>query len=1160
MGEQSVRTFNAWREKFFSQLRIRLLIFIAFILLPTSLMLVIESYSQRGMALDYVQQDALQIADLAAVTQRQLIDSTRQMLVTLSNVEVVREARTAECDRLFEDLARRSPMYTNIFALLADGTTVCTGLPGTSGINGRTLGWFQESLALSMPDFYVSHYELGAATRRPVVTMSYPVLNPDGSVRLFIGASLAVDRLENYVDLSRLPENATMTILDRDGTILYRYPTMQERVGERWPTPSLVDTINQRRTGTEVSIGLSGSERLFGFTPLDPPNDSAYVVIGLDYTNVLANLNLRLIQQLVTLLLVGALSLLLGWFVIDRFLGRDVRQLVQGTERLKRGDLAARVPMTDVRKTAELRELGESFNTMAETLQRRQRELEETNMELARQVVERERAADLLAQARDFYEKQFKARTADLRFLLETSTILGSSLDYRETLNAVAKLAVPGVGDWCVIQLRDPHDPEMMHNVATAHIDPEKLVWAEEIGRKYPYDPAVQREAKTGAGHVLRTGQAELYPDITDEMLVLAAKDDQELLQLLRDVGYKSVMIVPIEARGQVLGVLTLVSTNDNKHYNEDDLGLAQQLAQRAGIAIDNAQLFEAAGVQREQLQVTLASIGDAVITSDEDGCVTYLNRVAEELTGWGMDDAVGEPLRDVFHIISEETGQRQESPHDKVMQTGKIVGLANHTLLVRRDGQRLPIDDSGAPIRGENGKIIGTVLVFRDVTERRQQEVLLNTTFEKTVDLYRVSSRLGTTMTYNEALAAIEDSKYLNGVRQIVLLMFTEPWNDVPPLEYQIKAMLHEHLNLKGNVDEVLPLDEHPLYSYFRRGEPVLITNIYDEPDLNEPHIRAVLDEMQTHSIILLPLEAGNQWYGMLKLFSSSSQGWAQDELAHVRSLVGQTALVIDNIRLFQAEQVARKEAEQADELKLQFLAMISHELRTPLTSIKGFATTLLADDLDLPAETQSSFLHIIDEESDKLSELIDQLLDLSRMQAGTLRIMPEVHNFTEVLQQSQKSLDILVRDRVLTIHPLPDPQPVLYIDLHRITQVLINLVENAAKYSYPGQPIDVRASREKDMLRIEVIDAGPGILAEHQPHIFEPFRQVHIENQRQKGAGLGLAICKGLIEAHKGRLWIAYSGEKGTNFSFTLPVIPDANISNSTTNNSVTNYQERQ
>ncbi len=195
----------------------------------------------------------------------------------------------------------------------------------------------------------------------------------------------------------------------------------------------------------------------------------------------------------------------------------------------------------------------------------------------------------------ELYEEQrtlrFQAESdqARLAFLAEASNVLASSLNYETTLQSVAELVVPDLSDWCSVHLLDEY--AVPQQLALAHVDPAKVEWAlnlqQELERRYPYDPT----APTGLPRVLRTGQSELYPDITDEMLVAAAQDEEQL-QLLREIGYSSAMIVPLKTRDQVIGALQLVSSESGKHFNERDLELAQELARRAALAVDNARLY----------------------------------------------------------------------------------------------------------------------------------------------------------------------------------------------------------------------------------------------------------------------------------------------------------------------------------------------------------------------------------------------------------------------------------------------------------------------------------------------------------------------------------------------------------------------------------------
>jgi PAS domain S-box-containing protein len=559
--------------------------------------------------------------------------------------------------------------------------------------------------------------------------------------------------------------------------------------------------------------------------------------------------------------------------------------------------------------------------------------------------------------ARDITE--LKNQDIRLQFLAEASRTLTGSLEYETTLANVAKLATPRFADWCAVDLVEDGE---IRRVAVAHVDPKKVELAYELQRRYP--PTL--EADTGLAKVIKTGQSDYYPRITNEMMIAAAGEDEYLLRIVLELNFRSSLVVPLTARGRTFGAITLVTTAESGRYlRGEDVTLAEELGRIAALAVDNARLYAQAESERERYEVTLKSIGDAVIATDEEARITFINDVAQSLTGWKSDVAIGMPIAEVFRIVNEDTRLTVESPVDRVLREGMIVGLANHTILLAKDGREVPIDDSGAPIRSKNGTTDGVVLVFRDITERK--------------------------------------------------------------------------------------------------------------------------------------------------------------------------AFELEREALLESERQARLEAEEADQLKLKFLAMISHELRTPLTSIKGFSTTLLADDVEWSAENQREFISIIDVEADKLTDLIEQLLDISRMQSGTLRINPELQPAERLISAARPSLERFTVDHPLEFD-LVDELPLVKVDSHRIIQVLFNLVENASKYSPQGTPIQVTVRQENHLVQFSVSDEGIGIPVEEHQHVFEAFRQVERKEQA-KGAGLGLAICKGLVEAHGGKMWIE-SKTPGTRMVFTLPV----------------------
>jgi PAS domain S-box-containing protein len=227
-----------------------------------------------------------------------------------------------------------------------------------------------------------------------------------------------------------------------------------------------------------------------------------------------------------------------------------------------------------------------------------------------------------------------------------------------------------------------------------------------------------------------------------------------------------------------------------------------------------------------------------------------------------------------------------------------------------------------------------------------------------------------------------------------------------------------------------------------------------------------------------------------------------------------------------------------ELDQMKSQLLATVSHELRTPLASIKGFATTLLRDDVVWDEESRREFLSIIDQESDRLSELIGNLLDMSRIEAGTLRMEPEPTDLRSIVQETIAEFQVITREHDFEAH-LPPSVPRVWADPRRVRQVLRNLVENAVKYSPQKGSVVITLETDGDSVQLSVSDQGLGIEHQHLAHVFERFYQVDTASTRSVGGtGLGLSICKAIVEAHHGRIWAESQVGVGSTFHFTLPL----------------------
>ena len=243
----------------------------------------------------------------------------------------------------------------------------------------------------------------------------------------------------------------------------------------------------------------------------------------------------------------------------------------------------------------------------------------------------------------------------------------------------------------------------------------------------------------------------------------------------------------------------------------------------------------------------------------------------------------------------------------------------------------------------------------------------------------------------------------------------------------------------------------------------------------------------------------------------------------------------LLENRRM--ARRIASLEAQrELARMQDEFISTISHELRTPLGMIKGYITTLMREDASWDSETRMEFLEIVDEEAERLRELIDNLLDSSRLETGVLGMTLEPIKLPTLIRDSVSRTQSAYPDMEVEIE-LSEDLPTIQADPTRIAQVMDNLLSNANKYA-PGSPIAVRSNRYDNVVEIGVEDGGPGIPPEHVPHLFERFYRVPEQTSHVRGTGLGLYICRKIIEAHSGEIGVDSKEGTGTRIYFTLPV----------------------
>jgi two-component system sensor histidine kinase KdpD len=288
----------------------------------------------------------------------------------------------------------------------------------------------------------------------------------------------------------------------------------------------------------------------------------------------------------------------------------------------------------------------------------------------------------------------------------------------------------------------------------------------------------------------------------------------------------------------------------------------------------------------------------------------------------------------------------------------------------------------------------------------------------------------------------------------------------------------------------------------------------------------------------IILPIEMNDTTFGNLFITLSSGNSLTAAQKRTVQTLLNHAAVILQKDGFMQIQTRAQALAD-ADKLKTALLSMISHDFRSPLTSIKASVSTLLGEGKPLEHETKRGLYQTIEQETDRLNRIVGNILDLSRLEAGAWKPKYESVQVSELIGMALSPFSSEQNKRIVV--KLDDKLNEINVDTVQIVQVLKNLVENALKYSPPDSMVHVETTMEHSEVKIKVLDRGRGISEEELPHIFEPFfRGTGLQESSVPGVGIGLAVCRGLVEAHGGNLTAENRAEGGAVFSITLPLQP--------------------
>ncbi|CAN5753453.1 hypothetical protein BH23GEM3_BH23GEM3_03010 [soil metagenome] len=677
--------------------------------------------------------------------------------------------------------------------------------------------------------------------------------------------------------------------------------------------------------------------------------------------------------------------------------------------------------------------------------------------------------------------------------LANAGEVLATSLDPMETVAALARTVVPWIADWCAVYLVDGENN--INAVEIVHADPEKVRFGWELLQRYPPDP----HAATGTANVVRTGEPEIISEVSDELLKRFARDEEHL-RLLQSLGLRTFMSVPLQVQGRVLGVLSLYSSAGGRRYYREDLVLAREIARRAALALDHAQLFtereralaDVAGLAAQRSAI-LGQIADGVIVTDADGRINFINEAARQLHGVAKLDVPVESYADTYRLftLEGEPYPTEQLPLARAVKLRESVIDAEWKIR-RSDDSEIIAQGSATPVLDSQGRMLGAVLTLRDVTpERRLRQQLeeerarLHTVFQRAPAVIAIYSGPEHTITMVNPAWEVTVGK-----TDVLGRTFREAFPEVA------STGLYEMLDRVYETGEPFVGNEANI-PLARRGDGVLEDTYWN--------------------FVWQPL--------------SGVEGHVTEILVHA---VEVTEQVLARQQVEQKAEERRRIAtalERSNQELDQFAYVTSHDLKAPLRGIGNLSQWIEEDwGRQMPQEVRQH-LQLLRGRVNRMEGLIDGILQYSR----ATRVIGEV----QAVNVNALVADIIeLMDPPENVHLEVQPGlPTLRTERLPLQQIFMNLIGNAIKHTRrEDAQVRIQGRDQDTFYEFVVSDNGPGIAPEFHERIFGIFQTLEARDTVE-GTGIGLSLVKKIVEHHSGRVWVESEEGAGSAFHFTWP-----------------------
>ena len=656
-------------------------------------------------------------------------------------------------------------------------------------------------------------------------------------------------------------------------------------------------------------------------------------------------------------------------------------------------------------------------------------------------------------------------------------------------------------------------------------VDEDRQIFAGQCGLPEPLASRRQTPlSHSFCQHTVATGE----PFVVEDARVHPLVRDNLAIADLGIVAYAGIPLVT--AGGETLGSFCAIDVAPRR-WSDDDLAVLRDLAAAAASEIELRLLAREAERrateaerEREQRTALVESTSDGVYTVDRAGRCTFANRAAGELLGYAPAELLGRDLHELVH------GRRPdgtpypsaECPLYRAFRDGTYV-RGDGEVFWRADGTAFPIDFSSSPLV-EDGRLTGAVVSFTDVTERKRAEQALRY-------LSEVAVTMGDTLDYEETLRRVARAA-VPALGELCLV-------DVPE-DGGVRRVAAAHRDPAGQalLDELVAHaprlgPDHPAIRVLRTGAPLLVV-VDDEfrrrIARDERHYQ-LLAAIGNETAMYVPLVARGRTLGVLTLGASGRQ-YAESDLPLAEELARRAALALDNARLY-------REARQATAGRDDMLGIVSHDLRNPIHAATMSASLLLdiVPPDDPSREMERAQLRLIKRAMQRANRLIQDLLDVRRIETGRLEVVPRPTSVQSLAAEAIETTAAAAERHGLTLQcDVPGGLPPVLADHERVIQLLVNLLDNAVKFTRRGGSVRLAAAAEAGCIRFGVSDTGTGIPAGQLDNLFT--RDWQVRRADRRGVGLGLWIAKGIVEAHGGEIGVHSVEGAGSTFWITLPI----------------------